>query len=227
MLHIFGSRPSHPNRVPRLGCHILPAVFCCPIGDFSHPRAKDGAQVSECRGVGTYNNAVLLMTAKAGAPLKAVPPMGRCEEVWGPAWREALQLPRSRMGIVSHAVKMDGLPTFGIISHCDWSEELSALVSTYGRPLCDFARMDMDAAVAVAAEDVQSAALAVRAALLDGDTTNAGLLAEAQAAVQNRYPFLLASFCRCNQVLPLRMSIFGSMGSTRKQGAAGVDYVRG
>ncbi len=175
----------------------------------------------------TYNNTVLLMTAKAGAPLKAVPPMGRCEEVWGPAWREALQLPRSRMGIVSHAVKMDGLPPFGIISHRDWSEELSVLVSTYGRPLCDFARMDMDAAVAVAAEDVQSAALAVRAALLDGDTTNAGLLAEAQAAVQNRYPFLLASFCRCNQVLPLRMSIFGSMGSSRKKGAAGVDYMRG
>ncbi len=179
----------------------------------------------------TFNNVVLLMASKrdADAEDEVPPPMAGCEARWGLGWRDVLHLPRSKMGL-QPPVSMSGLPAFGIMDR-EWCPEYERIANEYGR------RMDMDAAVAAAPEDVQAAALAVRAAMLDGDTSNAEVAEEVKNALSvHEKCIVFAAFCRCNNVMPLRASLFTAAGVVRMQAGhtdearrkhkGGVDYVR-
>jgi hypothetical protein len=102
-----------------------------------------------------------------------------------------------------------------------WTREHEAFVKSFGVPLDDYSRMDMDAAVAAAPDDVKVAALRVRAALLEGDRSDSRLQNEIDRIMLNpQYMIVVLGACfRTNGVLPLRESLFATF-----KHKGGIDY---
>jgi hypothetical protein len=172
----------------------------------------------------TYNNvAMLVHGSRKDALVAPIPPMGRSDTEWDPDWREKLLLPASRMGLRPSPAFFPDMPmvvTKELMLGPFNKDKHGPLVRRFGVPLDEYHRMDVDAAVALAPDDVKQAALDVRAALLDRDASHPILAREVNLldSVYSIWQIVLAACYRCNGMLPLRVSLFtaGHLG--------GIDY---
>lgn len=157
-----------------------------------------------------------------------MPPMAECKK-WMEESRGRLRLPTSGLGLrqapvfIPHYPDMERLPTV-------WGEGCVAFARSFGTPLDDYSRMDVDRAVAMApadAADVKVAALELRAALFEegtGDEDIEGFFRDTEQLC-----VAVAACFRCNGVLPLRESMFAAAGQIMsdrylRKRKRGIDY---
>ena len=160
---------------------------------------------------------MLVQAKQEAATLAPIPPMGRCDTEWDPEWREKLLLPASKMGLRPSPAFVPDMPmvvTENLMLGPFSRHVHEPLVRRFGVPLDEYHRMDVDAAVALALDDVKRAALDVRAALLERDASHAMLALEVQQleSMYGIWQLALAACYRCNGMLPLRLSLFAAGG---------------
>lgn len=166
----------------------------------------------------TYNNVLTLLHVDDDPiPVPKMPASKR----WMEDNRASLHLPASGMGLREGGpMRLRDYPALDAIPK-SWTREHEAFVKSFGVPLDDYSRMDMDAAVAAAPDDVKVAALRVRAALLEGDRSDSRLQDEIDRIMLNpQYMIVVLGACfRTNGVLPLRESLFATF-----KHKGGIDY---
>jgi hypothetical protein len=171
----------------------------------------------------TYNNVLHLAVGYvANGTLPPMPHMGEVEASWVPTWRDIMHLPRSKMGVREVPTFLPGYPALALPS-----TNLAERLCRFCVPLDDYRRMDVDGALVTAPEDVQRAMMDVRAALLDGDTSNRYLVPEVDYFMSARtLPAMAIAACfRCNDMLPLETAMFtAARGAEGQQRLGGVAY---